>query len=234
MTTRPTATRTSLPSAPHGPAGASVACHRGGPRGGLAVALLSATVLLASCGGAQPEPKAATAPQATGATSRRAAQAGRPDAEATRYAPPPFTADQIRAATRPGRTYLFRLTLPGRSQGPLLREMRFVHAHSQGGQLSTRTLNADRSPRGEATVNTFTWAELVSHASYPKDATTVTAVSHTVPAGTFDCLRYEVRQEQTVIVAYFAKALPGAPVRHTLTEGGKLRSEMVLTEHKAR
>lgn len=148
-------------------------------------------------------------------------------------APPPFSADQIRAATPDGRTYLFAVEGP---EGRALRKLTFRSPTEAGAQLEAQNLNAgDQSPLAEPQRAPVTWAELVGHASYPAAHTRIERAEITVPAGTFECRRYTVVEPspkgQKRTVAWFADALPGAPVHHEVHIGAQLVSRMQLVEH---
>ncbi|MCO4761158.1 MAG: hypothetical protein KC502_06610 [Myxococcales bacterium] len=153
-------------------------------------------------------------------------------ASTVEMAPPPFSAAQIQAATKPGRTYLFRLSVPAKLPKPVLRQLRFTHVHAKGGMLTNATLTTDGKPRGAASHRPFIWTDLVQHATWPKRKTTITEATLTVPAGTFKCRKYLVRHaDGHTVTAWFATALPGAPIRHLLEKAGKPLSEMVLIRH---
>lgn len=155
-----------------------------------------------------------------------------PSSAASAIAPPPFTAAQIRDATAPGRTYVFEIAAGG---GPAGRQrIRFLSADADGTTMSSVHLDAEGRPAGEPTKTDVTWADLVGHASYDKDATTIADDSVTVPAGSFETRRYTVDNgDGTRTTAHFAKALPGAPVSHIVTREGVVVSRMVLVEHRA-
>lgn len=149
-------------------------------------------------------------------------------------APPPFNAEQIRDATRRGRTYIFRLT-----QGDEIfyRRIRFVEVSDSGCTTEGQMLTRERATMGPATTTRATWAELVIHARYPADATTIErGVTVVVPAGTFESTLYHVRTSDeegrpTRTRAWFAEALPGAPVKLMIEVDGTILTTMQLVEH---
>lgn len=146
---------------------------------------------------------------------------------------PPFSADEIRGATRPFRTYVWRVEASGRP--PEVHRLRFVEVDDEGCRIERTLLDESGEARGEPSVRAATWEELVGHASYPREATTITDVEVEVPAGVFDAWRYQVIEEEggvtRVTRAYFAKALPGAPVLHVVEEDGVEVSRMALLAH---
>lgn len=154
---------------------------------------------LAACASSGPAPTAAV-------TSPEAAPA---------LADPPFTALQIRQATQPGRTYVWRVTQPVKPDAPAtLRRAHFATATDEGADLVFETLAEDGHALEPAQKSHARWTDLESHGRFPADALHVTSGSVTVPAGTFDAWIYEVATpDGHVAVFWFAKDLPGAPVR---------------------
>ena len=147
-------------------------------------------------------------------------------------APVPFSPDQIRAATRDGRTYVFLLRNPGK---PDLRlEFRFTDPRANDVKLTRVTYTMDGQPAGKPSANRIPWAGLVKHAHYPADATTIEPERVTVPAGTFAAKKYTVVQGHKVTTAWFAAKLPGAPVKHISTVNGKVASDLQLLAHYPR
>ena len=88
---------------------------------------------------------------------------------------------------------------------------------------------------GEKQTSDTTWEQLVAHATYPKEATEITNVAIDLPIGHRDCFLYTVTEEPegvlTVTRAWFAKDLPGAPVKHEIIRGTSVFSRMVMVEH---
>jgi hypothetical protein len=78
------------------------------------------------------------------------------------------------------------------------------------------------------------WRDLQAHASYPEIATEIAADRIEVPAGTYDCWRYEVVIPEEggteVTRAWFAKDLPGPPVRMLREVAGVSVFSMTLVE----
>jgi hypothetical protein len=67
-----------------------------------------------------------------------------------------------------------------------------------------------------------TWRELQAHASFPADHTTIVAETIETGIGPLDCLRYTVREGTTEEVFWFAKDLPGMPIRYATREDGQV------------
>jgi len=154
---------------------------------------------------------------------------------APEVAPPPFTAAQIRAATEPGRTYVFRIA---QGDGPTaVRTLTFTRADDAGATLRAAMTSLDGAPLGPPTDEEVTWDELVGHALWPQAATTIEDARVEVPAGAFDARLYTVREVgqdggESVLRAWFATSLPGAPVRFEQSSGGKTQFLMELLEHR--
>ncbi len=195
-------------------------------------------LLVAGCkGGAEP---AAVAPAAepTPPPAAEGDEAGQPDAADApgeagfSEAPHPFTAEEIRAATREGRTYTFRVEAVG--QPVTWREMRFTDVTDEGCTITHRQWTEGEQPE-EMPSHTQTWEELWSHATYPAELSTLVEETITVPAGTYACTRYDVLSTGSKLLstrAWFARELPGAPVKLEAYEDGELQITTVLEKHE--
>ncbi|MFT7625082.1 MAG: hypothetical protein ACI9WU_004273 [Myxococcota bacterium] len=151
-------------------------------------------------------------------------------------APAPFSAEQIRDATAPGRAYRFLVTADGRPD--VGREVRFVRTGERGCTIEGQSYRADGESMGQPKRSEALWDDLVGHAAYPEDHTVITQTEVEVPAGRFEARLYTVTAGATVTRAWFADALPGAPVRHEVTRlvgpgDGVVVSSMILVSHKA-
>ena len=150
------------------------------------------------------------------------------------HARTPFTAAQIREACPEGRTSTYRLEVP--KQDPVLQPFRFVDCDEKGCKLEVAVRKAgEPPPRSRPAVSKKTWKELQAHASFPEKETEITEETITVPAGKFVCLLYTVTKKtgsaETVSRYYFAKKLPGPPVRLLRTVDGKSAFTLTLVEH---
>jgi len=136
--------------------------------------------------------------------------------------PSPFTAAQIRDATKAGRTYRFKVETPDAPATE--RVMTFTKVDAEGAELATS---------GEPPKR-VTWEALRKHAEFPAANVTVHEEKVTVPAGTFDCVVYVVIGEGgEVRTFYFAKSLPGAPVLFFTNKDAKRVMTSTLVEHRA-
>ncbi len=148
-------------------------------------------------------------------------------------ASPPFSASQIRDATSVGRTYRYRVEQHGKP--PAIRTMCFSRVGEADCTITITMAAEDGSRLTEPTSSDSTWDDLVGHASYPADTTTVEDASVTTPAGEFDCLLYRSTDPTSghMSQAFFARALPGAPVSLRICSGDQLVISMLLLEHVA-
>lgn len=143
-----------------------------------------------------------------------------PQANEAGMYPTPFTADQIRDATKAGRTYKYKIETAGQPTGE--RVMTFVKVDATGADLVTD---------GGAPTH-VTWEELRQHAEFPKPVVTTREEKTTTPAGTFDCVVYIVQSPGENRTFYFAKSLPGAPVLFFTEKDGKRVMTSTLIDHK--
>ena len=147
---------------------------------------------------------------------------GGPSAAPT--APPaPFDAEQIRAASPAGRTYVQRsYTADGASS---LTTIRFVEVDAERATVEFTT--GDRVQR-----HVMTWTDLAGHGRQPPGATRREARC-TVPAGAFDCIIYETETADGRLRSSFARSLPGMPVRVERAVGDAWAPVMVVESHRA-
>ena len=126
---------------------------------------------------------------------------------------PPFSATTIRDGTPAGTEYIFKSFEPNGEV--ILIRMAFPRVDSNGCTLVSQALTLDGNPDGEANTAERTWAELESHAHYPRTTTKVTTTEVTVPAGRFVVRLYTSKEtkngSELVTRAYFAMDKPGPP-----------------------
>jgi|GEM_PF-589910 len=193
---------------------------------------------LAACGNTTGPPPTTPgpAPTATGSGAPAAAPASDAQRSAADSAPTPYTAAQIRDASRAGRTYVYRVEGP--DAPPRTTTITFVEVTPQG--TTTRSTTVDEksgAPVQPEKTSRATWEELRRHAEFPRDATTITDETTTVPAGTFDCKVYTVVEKKDATAPhmrfYFAKTMPGAPVLITIDKDGARVRTQTLLSHRA-
>ncbi len=135
-------------------------------------------------------------------------------------APTPFTAEEIRAGCPPGRTVTTQTTS---KDGTTVSVTTFLEGNDVGAQCD---FDGERG--------FVTWEGLRAHASFPADATTITEETITTALGTFDCLRYDVARESGIDRFWFAKNLPGMPIRIESEAGGLVVSTSTVTANGGR
>jgi hypothetical protein len=149
-------------------------------------------------------------------------------------APTPFTAAQIREACPPGRRSTYRIEIPGRPV--FLQTFHFLESDEEGCDIEMIRTNLEGISLAEPSTSRSTWEELQSHASWPKNATTIRVADVEVPAGPFpEASLYIVERtaggKATVTQSYFARELPGPPVKMVQLVDGETLMTMTLVEH---
>jgi hypothetical protein len=210
-----------------GVAGGSLGC---GPAAGGAAARTAP----APAARTAPAPAARTAP----APAARTAPTPRA-ASAPAYAPTPFTAAEIRDATRPGRRWEWREERLRADGKPVVTTsvVEFFEVTPEAGRYRAVTLDEARRPLGRPRAFRARWEELRRHAEFPAAFTVVTEETVTVPAGTFPCRVYTVTRvrgrSRRVTRFYFARALPGPSVLFYTDEDGRRVLTSTLVRYRA-
>lgn len=151
---------------------------------------------------------------------------------------PPVDADALRAALPQGTELRFRMEEAGKP--PTEERWTFVAADGAGCRIRTVVVGADGAVVEDQGEAAHTWAELLGHATFPKDRTTVADGKVEVPAGTFDTWTYTVTDPEAdggpvVKTLQFARTLPGPPVSMTIAAGGVqvfAMTELARTVHR--
>lgn len=137
----------------------------------------------------------------------------------SRY-PAPFSWEEIRAATKSGRTYRFKVQEKGKPARE--RVVTFVKVDDDGCEIFA----------GGDAPKRMGWPQLQKDAEWPKDRVTTREETVKLPGGKFDCMVYEVRgKDGEVSTYYFARTLPGAPVLFYVEQDGKRVRTTTLVEH---
>lgn len=151
--------------------------------------------------------------------------------------PPHFSADEIRDAMPVGTTLVYSTakvdTLADGSgiMGMETQEMRWEVLEAYSAQVTIRYVML--GSKTEPTERTHAWAELATHSQFPAQMTKrEDGVSVTVPAGTFTCTRYTVREPGGEVSVYdFNPGMAGPPVQMVQTVSGQERMRMSLVRH---
>jgi hypothetical protein len=136
------------------------------------------------------------------------------------HLPTPFTADEIRANSQPGRTVSSLVTRLG--EEPVVRVTRSTSVDEAGWQWDTWTEAPDGRRLSEPERGEATWLELQRHASMPAAITRIDEETIDIPAGRYECLRYTRADGESVDTFWFAESEPGAPLRFEKRNGGEL------------
>lgn len=134
--------------------------------------------------------------------------------------PAPFSWEEIRAATKSGRTYRYRVEMPGKPTKE--RVLTFTKVDDNGCEIFA----------GGDAPRRMGWPTLQKHSEFPKDRTKIFEDSVKLPGGKFECMVYEVHgKDGEVTTYYFAKTLPGAPVLFYTEVDGKRVKTTTLLQH---
>lgn len=145
------------------------------------------------------------------------------------HAPTPFSAEQIRAGCQPRRTIRLRVEPAGAE--PFIRVNRFLEADADGALQEAQRFALDGTPLEPASAQRVRWVGFQEHASFPQARTTIGEETIELPSGTFECWRYAVRDDEAERLFWFAKSLPGMPVRMEERREGQLSFRMLMLEN---
>ena len=192
-------------------------------------------VLLAACGGSAPPPKASGTDDAFEAAvaaekeqDKARAKAAEPAPSEARGAreskgavfPAPFSWEEIRSATKSGRTYRYKVEVRGKPAKE--RVLTFVKVDADGCEIFA----GGESPKRKG------WPSLQKDSEFPKERVQAREETVKLPGGKFDCMVYEVSgNDGEVTTYYFAKNLPGAPVLFFTDVDGKRMKTTTLLQH---
>jgi hypothetical protein len=136
--------------------------------------------------------------------------------------PAPFTAEQIRDATKNGRTYRYKVEVPDKPTKEYT--VTFRNVDQAGAEVHS----------GSGTPKRLGWIALQQQEEFPKDRVQTRDEKLKNPAGKFECVVYQVIGDKDEIwTYYFAKKLPGAPVFFYCERHGKRLRTVTLVEHIA-
>lgn len=130
------------------------------------------------------------------------------------HLPTPFTAAEIRGATPVG---LVVETI-AEEAGDVVSRRRttFVACDDDGATVENVEIDEDGNVLGAVESGRSTWHDLQGHASFPAEQADRTSEMVELPIGTLECWRYEVRFDGRTSTFWFAKDLPGQPVRYAV------------------
>jgi hypothetical protein len=140
-------------------------------------------------------------------------------------APYPFTVFDIRAGCPLGRVIEYRIETAG--EPTRVERWAFAPIDMDSVNVTTTTFDPEGKQVGAPETESAKWTELHEHARFPRAQTTISNETLTLPAGTFDVMRYVVTKGDVVKTYWFARSLPGPPVKVEVLKGGK--TVMLLT-----
>lgn len=165
-------------------------------------------LVVAACGGGR-----AAAPVGTAVTAESA------------NAPLPYTVEQMRAAFPVGHEVRYRIEVAGEPPATMI----WVVTAADDTQVTmSEQLVRDGGAAGPTGSQTSRWADLVRHAAFPADKTTLRDASVDVPAGHFETTEYVVRDGAAVSTYHFDKRRAGPPVSMVIESGGQVTRKMIL------
>jgi len=147
------------------------------------------------------------------------------------HLPTPFSAAEIREGCPPGRT--LRIRIERAEDDPVIRVVRYVETDADGAVQESWTEGLDGSRLSDPERERSTWLELQEHASFPIASTERCEDELTLPAGRFACLRYARTDPDGTWRFWFARDLPGQPVRFEREAGGQIVFSATLIENRA-
>jgi hypothetical protein len=136
------------------------------------------------------------------------------------HLPTPFTAAQIRDASRPGREIRARVARAG--EPPVVRAFRFIGGEADFGDRDVWMETPEGQRLTEPERDRSTWRALQEHASMPADRTVISEETFEIPAGRFEGWRYTRTDEGGVSVFWFARSEPGMPLRYEQRVGDEV------------
>jgi hypothetical protein len=192
--------------------------------------------LAAGCGAPSTEaPAPASVPASASASASAPAPASASASahvSASALYPTPYTAEQIRDATRPGRLFAFRLEVAGKPT--VVQATEFTRVERDRAELVTTIRDAAGRVIETRPAKWVGWEDLRKHAEFARDRVTTAEESITVPTGTFRCVVYRVRGDAgETEVFYFAKDQPGPPVLFYSEKGGARVMTSTMIEVRA-
>ncbi|MFE6997898.1 hypothetical protein ACFVAE_18200 [Microbacterium sp. NPDC057659] len=134
--------------------------------------------------------------------------------------PTPFTAGEIRAASRAGLLIRMLVELP---DGTAYKRFNaFVDGDDEGATLEQWRADAP----DEVSSIRVTWHELQGHAAFPIDGTAASIEQIDLPLGRLECRRYDTAATgEPPATFWFSPGHPGMPVRYEVrTDAGTTRT----------
>jgi hypothetical protein len=150
--------------------------------------------------------------------------------EGKKMFPAPFTAEQIRMATKAGRTYRYKVEEKGKAVS--YRTIEFKSVSSDRAEMVVRHTTETGGDIEPPKAGNATWRELQSHAEFPEGTVTRDEKQITLPSGSLVAIVYTVGDDKSREVFCFDPARPGAPVLFWHEENGERIIVTTLVDYK--
>ena len=145
-------------------------------------------------------------------------------------APYPYSVYDIRAGCPLGRLIEYRIEKAG---APVrVEQWAFSPLDNDTVKVTTTAFDAEGKPDGAPTTESAKWTDLHEHARFPQSATQISNESLALPAGTFDVMKYVVTKGTEVKTYWFARSLPGPPVKVEVVKDGKTVMTMTMQANR--
>src|SRR5579872_4078316 len=145
------------------------------------------------------------------------------------HLPTPLTAEEIRLGCPPGRVLRYLHERVGQARS--IHVSRYVYASAEGCIQESWQESPDGVRQGDPERSAATWLELQQHASFPSATTERDDDEIELDAGRFSCMRYTRVDETGTWRFWFARDLPGAPVRFEQHVGDQVVFKATLLEN---
>ncbi|MEO1339087.1 MAG: hypothetical protein AAFV29_25815, partial [Myxococcota bacterium] len=153
----------------------------------------------------------------------------------SQHAPRPFSAEQISRAWRLHSVRTYRTVQKGKPA--VISKTQVVEHNAKGVTMLNASYDESGKPLEAPKPSTATWTQLMEHATFPSNRTTIEDATVDIAAGRFVVWKYTVRpsgqqgsgQQGAVRRFYFAKDQPGAPVlfEQFIDDERTFRSELI-------
>ena len=144
--------------------------------------------------------------------------------------PYPYSVYDIRAGCPLGRVIEYRIEKAGAPAR--VERWAFTPLDNDTVKITTTAFDAEGKSVGAPTTESAKWTELHEHARFPQSATQISNESLALPAGTFDVMKYVVTKGPEVKTYWFARSLPGPPVKVEVVKDGKTVMTMTMQANR--
>jgi len=155
------------------------------------------------------------------------------------YMPTPYSADEIKAFCKPG--YTTRHLFEDGDLKPVVQIVSFLESEDPAmARFSSRQESTTGELVSDDGITEIGWRKLQAHASFPENVTTITEAKLPLNGKTYDCWKYVIRNivpnhdgsnlNVVVMTMWFAKDMPGPPVKMTQIVNEEPRTSITLIQ----